>query len=675
MKCRYKLSHLDCANCARKIENYLIKDENINKVSVNFAKLEMVIDTNVEKGTKEYVANLVKKIEPDTKVLDLDEKQQNKIIYDVIRLSIGILCFIISLFVKHNIIHEIFIILAYAFLLFRVVKKAIWLLFTSFTLDENLLVSISCIGAYLTNNVHEGLMVIILYEIGKILESIAVNNSRKSISELMNIKPEYANLKVKDTIKKVDPSSVKLDDVIVVKKGEKVPLDGVIISGDGKLDKSALTGESNLVTVSEGDEILSGSINTEGILTIKVTKLYENSTVANILALVENATDKKAKTENFVSKAAKIYTPVILLLAILIALVLPLFGISFTDAIYRALVFLVVSCPCAIAISVPLSYFSGIGASSKNGILIKGSNYLEVAHQIKEIIFDKTGTLTTGDAINYNLEILDDAYTEKEVIKYYVSGEILSNHPIAKAILNIFGTDDVFKVKDFEEVTGKGIKYKYRDEEIKIGSFKYCGVKDENEGIFLKIGSKVVAKLVILDGIKANAKETISQLKAWGIDVKMFTGDNKDIALNIGEKVGIKNVEYELLPQDKFTLLENDLDKYAKKVAFVGDGINDAPVLKMATLGISMGNIGSEAAIEASDIVIMNDRLESIITLINISKKTARIIKQNLIFAIGIKLLVLILSALGMASMWQAVFADTGVTLLTIINTTRILKK
>ena len=671
MKYRYKINHLDCANCAKRIEDALNNDKDL-KATVNFAKLSLTIETDFQGNVKKKAQDIIKNTEDGVVIYSLDEEVKTTIKWDIARLVIGLLLFGLSFIIKNNLVHQIIIILAYVILLVRVFKKALLMLIKNFQMDENLLVTISCVGAYFTNNIHEGLMVIILYEIGKILESMAVNNSRKSISDLMDIKPEYANLEKDNKILKVNPSEVKVNDIIVVKKGEKIPLDGIVIEGQTKLDNKALTGESRLVEINKKDSVLSGSINMDNLIKVKVSKEYEDSTVAQILALVENATDKKAKTENFVAKAAKIYTPIILVLAILIALVLPLFNIPFNQAIYRALVFLVVSCPCAIAISVPLSYFSGIGISSKNGILVKGSNFLEASSNIEEIIFDKTGTITTGEDLDYHLEILNKKYQKEDILKYFVSGEVLSNHPIAKNILTLFADVKPLKVTNFKEITGKGITFDLKKEHLKIGSAAFCEASFQDKGIFLKVNDDLVAKLIINDGIKQEAKETINTLKRLGLKVKMFTGDNKDIALDIAKKVEINDVEYELLPQDKFKLLEKEIKKY--NVAFVGDGINDAPALKIAKVGISMGSIGSASAIEASDIVIMNDNLESLPILIKISKKTKKIIIQNLIFALGIKLLVLILSGLGIASMWQAVFADTGVTLLTILNTTRILK-
>lgn len=679
MKCKYKLNNLDCANCANKIEQTLKRDKNINDASVNFTKLTVMVDTNMEKGVKTYVSNIVKGIEPDVDVLDLNENIDTKksVLFHTLRLVIGIIVSLFGMFVFKGNISKILIIIGYVVLLLRTFTNAVKLLFKSKTINENLLVTISCVGAYLTNNIHEGLMVIILYETGKILEELAVNNSRKEVRNLMDIKPEYANLKNDKEDVKVNPETVKIGDIIVIKQGEKVPLDGIIIKGSAKLNTAALTGESKLRKVTINDEVLSGSVNESGLIELKVTNIYNDSTVSRILELVESATDRKAKTETFVAKAAKIYTPVVLVLAVMVALFLPiLFNVSVSTAIYRALVFLVISCPCAIAISVPLSYFSGIGKASKDGILVKGSDYLDALGNINKIIFDKTGTITTGNYSDYKLTILDDTYKEKDIIRLYVKGEKLSNHPIAKGIINVFNinvkTNDI---TNFKETSGKGISYELDGKKIKIGSSAFCKVKEKSNAIYLSVDDKVTAKLELVDGIKRDAKKTINELKKLGITPYMFTGDNKDIALNIAKKVGIENTKYELLPEDKYKLLEEEISSNNGTTAFVGDGINDAPSLARANVGISMGSIGSASAIEESDVVIMTDELDKILDGIKISKHTSKIIKQNLIFAIGVKVLVLILSSFGIASMWQAVFADTGVTLLTILNTTRILKK
>lgn len=673
MKYRFKLNGLDCPNCASKIEGKLNNDKNIRNASVNFSKLTVSLETDLKSDVKNYVSDIVKSIEPDVIVLDIKEEvKNNNFKYNIFRLLLGIVLLILGMIFKGN-VSSILIILSYIILLSRTFVTAIKLLFKK-TLDENFLVTVSCIGAYFTNNIHEGAMVIILYEIGKVLEQIAVNRSRRSISDLMDIKADEANLKVDGEIKVVNPESVNIGDIIVVKSGEKIPLDGVIVKGSSKLNTSALTGESKLKNVDVGDTVLSGEVNMGDIFEMKVSCLYENSTVSRILELVENATDRKAKTETFVSKAAKVYTPVILILAILTAFILPLFGLSMSDAIYRALVFLVVSCPCAIAISVPLSYFSGIGSCSKNGILVKGSDYLDLLSDINQIIFDKTGTLTKGSFKDYTLTVLDSSKDKDDIIKYYLMGEKLSNHPIAKSILSIFNLSVSTKnVKDFKEISGKGISYKYNQDTIKIGSSSYIGIKENDQAIYLSINDKVCSKLMLIDGLKEDAKEVIEKLNKRGIVTKMFTGDNNAVALDISKKLGIEKTYYELLPEDKYKLLENEIGNGV--VAFVGDGINDAPSLALSDIGISMGGIGSASAIEASDVVIMTDELSKIISAIDISKFTKKVIKQNLLFAIIVKVLVLVLSTLGIASMWQAVFADTGVTLLTILNSTRILKR
>lgn len=677
MKYKYKLSSLDCAGCALNIEKKLNENSDIKNASVNFSKLLITVETD-SKNPKKLVSSIVDMVEPDSKVLDLNEVVENKskLKFHVVRLILGILFSIIGIFVFKGKLGKIFIILGYAILLYRTFTNAVKLLIKSKTINENLLVMISCVGAYFTNNIHEGLMVIILYEIGKILEEVAVNNSRKSISSLMDIKPEYANLKVGKRIEKVDPNLVNTDDIIIVKKGEKLPLDGIIVKGSASLDTAALTGESKLRNVKEGDAVLSGSINMEGLIEVKVTSAYENSTVSKILELTENASDRKAKTENFVGAAAKIYTPIIIILAILIVLILPLFKVSFNDALYRALVFLVVSCPCAIAISVPLGYFSGIGRASLDGILVKGSDYLEALSDVSEIVFDKTGTITSGIANGYELDILDNKYKKDDVINYLVKGEMLSNHPVAKSILKIFNqkvkTDDV---KNFKEHSGKGLSFEIKKDKFKIGSSSFVKSKINDNRIYLSINESVVAALKLIDDVKKDSPKAIEELKNMNIKTFMFTGDNKDVALEIAKRANIDNVKYEMLPIDKYNELEKLIKNNKKKTAFVGDGINDAPSLALSSVGISMGGVGSSSAIEASDVVIMNDSLLKIPKAIKISKLTKKIIKQNLIFAIGVKILVLLLSFLGIASMWQAVFADTGVTLLTILNTTRIFKK
>ena len=675
MKYTFKLSGLDCANCANKIEIKLNEHKDIDKAIVNFNKLIITVYSNKPDFNVDEVKKIVNEIEPDVCViLDMedDKKNKNGIGRELVELIVGIVLFLISMIIKNNIINEVLLVVAYIILLRVVFVKAIKLLMKG-RIDENLLVTISCIGAYFTDNIHEGLMVIVLYNIGKILEKIAVNNSRKSIKELMNIKPEYANKMVHDEVVRVSPEELEIGDIIVIKNGEKVPVDAVVIEGSSKMNTAMITGESKLLTVGENDKILSGMINTSSVLKVRVSNTYEDSTVAKILSLLDEATDKKAKTETFVSKAAKIYTPVVLVLSLLTFLLLPLFSsINYSESLYRALVFLVVACPCAIVISVPLSYFSGIGKASKLGILIKGSDYLDTISDIDTIIFDKTGTLTTGEFRDYELVILDDKYKKTEIEKYYVTGESLSNHPIAKSIINLFGNSKYKDIFDYTEVSGKGISYKYLDDMVKIGSSSYCLSQELDDAIYLNINDKNIAKLYLKDSLKKESKSVVKRLQEMGKKVKMYTGDNKEIADDIAKKLNIDEYNYGLLPQDKYKLLERDL--VHDNVMFIGDGINDAPTLAKSTIGVSLGGVGSDAAIESADIVIMNDDLTKLITCINVSKYTRKIIKQNLLFAILVKILVLVLSFLGIASMWQAVFADTGVTLITIINTTRILK-
>ena len=683
---KYTLEGLDCAACAKKVEDEIANIEGYEEVVVNFSTLKLTFKTDKPSPKKE-ITKLVRKLEPDVEVLEDGEENHDKEEHngnDIARIVIGIAIYLIAIVGKFNtIVKSVLTIIAFVILLYKTAKKGFKQLFKNKVLDENMLIVVSAIGAYLVGKNSEGLMVITLYEIGKILESKAVNKTRKSISDLMNIKPEYANLKQGEEWKQVTPDEVKIGDVILVKTGEKIPLDGIVIKGNAQINNSALTGESNLIEVAENSKVLSGSINTNGLIEVKVEQTYENSTVSQILNLVENATDKKAKTETFVSKVAKIYTPVVMGLALLVAIFMPLIisGVTYKESIYKALIFLVISCPCSIAISVPLSYFSGIGKASKKGILIKGSDYLDGIKDIKEIIFDKTGTITTGKFAVSEISAIDTNYTEQDILKYFAMGEKNSNHPIAKSILNKYEeiSKEIENVEKFEEVSGKGIQYQYEGKTIKIGNAEFTNADKENivgTVLYLNIDGTVVGKIVLTDEIKPSTKETMEKLHKLGINTKMFTGDKKEIAEKIAKEVGIKAVKSEMLPQDKYNELDTIIAKRDEhqKVAFVGDGINDSPVLARADVGISMGGIGSSSAIEASDVVIMTDELSKIVDAIEVSKKTNKIIKQNLIFSIGVKILTLALSLFGVADMWQAVFADVGVTLITIFNTFRILK-
>ena len=694
-KYEYEIAGLDCAACANEIQEGLNKNPEIKNANVNFAKMKLTYETDTL--SKEEIEKIVQSIEPEVELLEVNSKSKDlknekaqkenrkKLWLHILRLVIGAIVAGVGLYIPMpQIASTIFIVLGYAVLLFKTVKNAVKLLFKSKTINENLLITISCIGAYLVGKSSEGLMVIILYEIGKILEEKAINKTRKSISDLMDIKPEYANLKKGDEIEIVEPSEVKVGDIVVAKQGEKIPLDGVVVKGTASLNTASLTGESKPQDVDENDIVLSGSIVLEGLLEIKVTEKYENSTVSKILELVENATDKKAKTETFVNKAAKIYTPIVIGIAILVGIFLPLISnVTYggeNGSIYRALIFLVISCPCAIAISVPLCYFSGIGKSSKEGILIKGSDYLDELKDVKEIVFDKTGTLTKGQFGISKIEVYSDKYVENDVLKYVVWGESYSNHPIAKSIVRNAKNVETKKVENYEEITGKGIKYNIDGKTVLVGNSSLVGKEDEiaeSTKIYLKIDDELVGAILLKDEAKHGTKEAIQALNSRGIVTKMFTGDNKKAAKQIAEELGISKFAAEMLPDQKYSELEKELEKYKGtngKVAFVGDGINDSPVLARADVGISMGGVGSGSAIEASDIVVMTDSIDRIDCAIDISKKTSKIIKQNLIFSIGVKIVVLVLSVFGVANMWEAVFADVGATLITVLNSLRILK-
>ena len=670
-KYKYNINNLDCANCAREIEEGLNKNNKFKNVVVNFGTSKISYEAEEDISLKE-LNELIKKIEPDASVsLEVENNKE----YHLVTLLLGIFIGLLAYFIKiPNIFKYFLLVISYILLLYRTFINAMKLLIKNKSINENMLITISCIGAFLIGEVLEGMMVITLYTIGKILEEKAINNSRKSIQDLLNIKEEYANRKDKNRITKVLVEEVKVDDVVVVKKGEKVPLDGTVIKGNTYLDSSVLTGESELVEVSINDTVLSGSINMGDVIYVKVTSLFKDSTVSKILELLESATDKKAKTETIVSKFSKIYTPFIIILAVIITIFLPMIvNISYQESLYRGLTFLVISCPCAIAISIPLSFFTGIGIASKKGILIKGSNYLDNLSNAKKIIFDKTGTLTNGTFMVTDIEVFDDNYTKDEIIDILRKGESLSNHPIAKSIIRLKNDKiDNSNVSNFKEMDGQGISYTIDNKKIKVGNKLTCNC-DKDATVHLNIDGKHIASILIHDGIKENAKISIEKLKEYGLKTYMFTGDKKEIALNIGNKLDIDEIQYEMLPTDKYYSYElvedNDI------TIFVGDGINDAPVLKRASIGISMGGVGSESAIYASDVVLMTDDLSKIPLAIAISRYTKHIIKENLIFALSVKFIILLLSILGLANMWLAVFADTGVTLLTILNTLRIINK
>lgn len=671
-KYKYHINNLDCANCARKIENYLNSEKNFNNVIVNFNTLTLTYESDVDISINE-LNKMIQRIEPSASISknEITAKKEFHLSILLIAIVISIIGYYLPI---GDDFKKIFYLITYIMLLYRTAINAFKLLLKEARINENALITISCIGAFIIGEVFEGIMVITLYSIGKILESKAVDNSRRSVSNLLNIKAIMANKKNGKKIVSILVEDINIGDILVVKKGDKIPTDGVVLNGHSFLDMKALTGEVSLKEVSCNDSVLSGSINVGDAIEIKACSLYKDSTVAKILDLLEAATDKKTKTETIVDRISRIYTPLVLILAILMVLILPLFGVNLTDAIYRGLTFLVISCPCAIAISVPLAYFSGIGVASKNGILIKGSNYLDGLSHITDIIFDKTGTITNGIFKVDDIVINDSNYSYDEVLDILLKGESLSNHPIAKSItfLNDNKVDNS-KVKKFKEITGMGLSFELDDKKVLIGNSKLCGCSSEGS-IHLNINSMHVASIFISDDIKDGVSLAIDDLKKLGINIHMFTGDRKDFALKIARKLNIDDVKYEMLPTDKYFSYEK-IKNSNNLCAFVGDGINDAPVLKRADLGISMGAVGSDVAIEASDIVIVDDDIRKIYVSILISKYTNRIIKENLIGAISIKILILLLSVFGLANMWLAVFADTGLTLLTILNTLRIIKK
>jgi Zn2+/Cd2+-exporting ATPase len=551
--------------------------------------------------------------------------------------------------------------------------------------DENFLMAIASIGAFFIGEYPEGVAVMLFYQVGELFQSYAVNKSRKSIASLMDIRPDYANVKIGEELVKTDPDEVKIGDIIVIKAGEKIPLDGKVIDGSSMIDTSALTGESVPRQVETGSDILSGCININGVVTVEVTKEYGESTVSKILDLVENASNKKSNSERFITKFARYYTPIVVIVAVILAIVPPLLirTETFSEWIYRALSFLVVSCPCALVISVPLSFFGGIGGASRKGILVKGSNYLEILSKTEIIVFDKTGTLTKG-VFNVQ-EIHSDVISKEELLELTAYAESYSNHPISLSLKRAYDKNiNNERIADVEEISGHGVVAVVDNKKIVAGNTKLMEImnipyfKGEITGtvVHVAVNNIYAGYIVIADEIKTDAQKAIRDLKKYDIkQTVMLTGDNKNVANKVSKQLGIDTVYSELLPVDKVEKLEElFVQKSSKgKLAFVGDGINDAPVLARADIGIAMGGLGSDAAIEAADIVIMTDEPSKIATAIKISKNTLRIANQNIVFAISIKILVLILSAVGLASMWAAVFADVGVTVIAIINSFRAL--
>lgn len=566
-----------------------------------------------------------------------------------------------------------------------VVKRAVKNIFKGQVFDENFLMSIATIGAFFIGEYPEGVAVMLFYQVGELFQSYAVGKSRKSIASLMDIRPDYANVKKGDELVKVDPDEVQIGDIIVIKAGEKIPLDGKVIEGSSMIDTSALTGESIPREVEVGSDILSGCININGVITAEVTEEFGESTVSKILDLVENASSKKSNSEQFITKFARYYTPVVVIIAVFLAIIPPLVidGATFSNWIYRALAFLVVSCPCALVISIPLSFFGGIGGASKKGVLVKGSNYLEALAETEIVVFDKTGTLTKG-VFNVQ-EIHPEGVSKEELLELTAHAESYSNHPISLSLKRAYSKEiDNGRISDVEEISGHGIIATVDGKKVMVGNIKLMKMMDipyfkgELIGtiVHVAVNNKYIGYIVIADEVKEDSAQAIKELKVANIkQTVMLTGDNKSIGSKVAKELGLDKVYAELLPADKVEKLEELFSQKSKKgkLAFVGDGINDAPVLARADIGIAMGGLGSDAAIEAADIVIMTDEPSKIATTMKISKKTLKIAHQNIVFAIGIKIIVLILSAFGITTMWAAIFADVGVTIIAVLNAFRAL--
>lgn len=736
------LSGLDCANCANKIETKVNNLDGINEATLNFATSTLIIELNGtierEDAIKE-IKSIVNKLEPGVKVFDKDEnrainkedvkkctsesccKPENDIdkeshnhnekhshshshehshghshdhshgnavgLKENVRLIIGVAIYVLAIIFKEE--YPISIILfasSYVLIGGDVVLTAFRNILRGEVFDENFLMTVATLGAFFVGEFPEGVAVMLFYQIGEIFQSYAVNKSRKSITSLMDIRADYANLIKNGKEEKVNPEIVNIDDLIVIKPGERVPLDGIVIEGISFVDTSALTGESVPREVLVGEDILAGFINTNGVLKVKVTKSFKESTVSRILELVENASNKKAPTEKFITRFARVYTPIVVFSALALAIIPPLLikDANFYDWIYRALIFLVVSCPCALVVSIPLGLFAGIGGASRKGILVKGGNYLEALKDVNTVVFDKTGTLTKG--VFKVTEINNVDISKEELIKVAAISESLSNHPIAQSIIREYGKEiDSQKLSNYEEVSGYGIKAYIDSLDVLVGNYKlmekynikYNNVNSIGTIVHVAINNEYKGNIVISDEIKEGSKSAIEGLKSIGVSqTVMLTGDNKSVGEKVAALVGVDKVFAELLPGDKVEKVEELIKNNSTKgkVIFVGDGINDAPVLARADIGVAMGGIGSDAAIEAADVVLMKDDPEALVTSIKVARKTNKVLWQNIIFSLGVKLLVLILSAFGMANMWEAVFADVGVTVIAVINSTRCLK-
>ena len=693
---KYTLKNLDCASCAAKIEDNLTKLGEVKFVTVNFANSTMTIDTdNIEK-----VKSKIKEIEPEVEVEESDKREkivstselaENK--GTIIKAASALALLIIGIIFEDKLHNTPFqlaeyavYVTAYLIVGWKVIASAVKNIIRGQFFDEQFLMTIATLGAFAIHQMPEAVAVMLFYVTGELFQDIAVGRSRKSIKSLLEIKPDYANLKSGVEVIKVSPEEVKVGDIIVVKAGEKVPLDGTIIDGTSFVDTAALTGESVPRKVNVKDEVMAGMINQSGLLTIKVNKLFGESSVSKILELVENATSQKAQTEKFITTFAKYYTPVVVIGALLLAVLPPLLfaGQTFSDWIYRALVVLVISCPCALVISIPLGYFGGVGLASRKGILVKGSNFLDALTQVTTVVFDKTGTLTKGE-FKVSEVVTSNGFSKEEILEYAAYAETHSNHPVAQSITVAYqGEIDIAKITKTEEISGHGIKAIVNGKTILAGNDKLLH-KENIEHSVCQVDGTVVhvtidhvyaGYIIISDSLKDDAIQAIESLKAKNIQTVMLTGDNQYAAQAFAKRLGIDRFYSELLPEDKVKHIEQLIEENkGGKVAFVGDGINDAPVIARADVGIAMGALGSDAAIETADVVLMTDSPSKVALAIDVAKITRNIVWQNIYFAMGIKLAFIVLGVFGIATMWEAVFGDMGVALIAIFNALRILKK
>ena len=703
----YLLKGLDCPNCSAKIEKEVGELDGVTSSTVNLMNQTLTVQagTSVAASLLDTVTTIVHSHEPDVEVSEKQleatapvKKDEKAAVYNdedkkrTIRLAVGAVVYAIGMaltvFAKLPTLAELaFLIVAYVILGWDVVWQAVKNITRGQVFDEHFLMSVSTIGAFAIGEYPEAVAVMLFYQVGEFFQSLAVKRSRKSISDLMDICPDSATVKRNGVLQVVSPESVAVGEIIVVKPGEKIPLDGIVVDGESMLDTKALTGESVPRSIRKGDEALSGCINQSGLLTLKVTKSFGESTVSKIIDLVENASARKAPTENFITTFARYYTPVVVGMAAVLAIIPPLvLGGGWSEWLRRGFVFLIVSCPCALVISIPLTFFGGIGAASKRGVLVKGSNYLEALNKVSVVVFDKTGTLTKGVFEVANI-IPAAGYQKEQVLEYAAQAESYSNHPIAKSILATYGKPiDQKQFSGFEEISGHGISVMVQGKKVLAGNSKlmesekiaYAACDAAGTKFYVAADGSYVGCILIADEVKPDSKCAIAELKKIGVEkTVMLTGDDERIGKSVADEIGLDAYYAQLLPDQKVEKLEM-LDKQKRqgsKLAFVGDGINDAPVLARADVGIAMGGLGSDAAIEAADVVLMTDEPSKLVEAIDVAKATKRIVMQNIVIALGIKSVFLVLGALGMAGMWEAVFGDVGVTIIAVLNAMRILKK